>query len=255
MFLVRFFSAQKCKTPIALSGVVSFEIFGLGLRKHFFCLEQCATFEPTNQPTKLPNKQPNDQQITSQKTKQPNIQPTNKTNSTNHTKPKQIKPSQTKTKKERNKPNKSTTQQTNQPTNQPIHPAKQTDSQTNKTKHDRAFLICRRARRQRSQSPILVTVRIDKHFKLYIDWSLSGKSKSSQLASHVMESTSRFLLIAQSAIRKAATLQSSYSRTATTHDCKNMQMKSQHWVAPNCTCRRAFNGKQPQCSNCIILTS
>ena len=34
------------------------------------------------------------------------------------------------------------------------------------------FLICRRARRQRSQSPILVTVRIDKHFKLYIDWSL-----------------------------------------------------------------------------------
>ena len=117
------------------------------------------------------------------------------------------------------------------------------------------FLICRRARRQRSQSPILVTVRIDKHFKLYIDWSLSGKSKSSQLASHVMESTSRFLLIAQSAIRKAATLQSSYSRTATTHDCKNMQMKSQHWVAPNCTCRRAFNCKQPQCSNCIRLTS
>ena len=90
------------------------------------------------------------------------------------------------------------------------------------------FLICRRARRQRSQSPILVTVRIDKHFKLYIDWSLSGKSKNSQLASHVMESTSRFLLIAQSAIRKAATLQSSYSRTATTHNCKNMQMKSQH---------------------------
>ena len=58
------------------------------------------------------------------------------------------------------------------------------------------FLICRRARRQRSQSPILVTVRIDKHFKLYIDWSLSGKSKSSQLASQVMESTSTFLLIA-----------------------------------------------------------
>ena len=29
------------------------------------------------------------------------------------------------------------------------------------------FLICRRARRQRSQSPILVTVRIDKHFGLY----------------------------------------------------------------------------------------
>ena len=54
------------------------------------------------------------------------------------------------------------------------------------------FLICRRARRQRSQSPILVTVRIDKHFKLYIDWSLSGKSKSSQLASQVMESTSTF---------------------------------------------------------------
>ena len=75
------------------------------------------------------------------------------------------------------------------------------------------FLICRRARRQRSQSPILVTVRIDKHFKLYIDWSLSGKSKSSQLASQVMESTSTFLLIAQSAIRKASTVQSSYSRT------------------------------------------
>ena len=29
------------------------------------------------------------------------------------------------------------------------------------------FLICRRARRQRSQSPIIVTVRIDKHFELY----------------------------------------------------------------------------------------
>ena len=40
------------------------------------------------------------------------------------------------------------------------------------------FLICRRARRQRSQSPILVTVRIDKHFKLCIDWSLSGKRSS-----------------------------------------------------------------------------
>ena len=33
------------------------------------------------------------------------------------------------------------------------------------------FLICRRARRQRSQSSILVTVRIDKHFKLYNEWS------------------------------------------------------------------------------------
>ena len=31
----------------------------------------------------------------------------------------------------------------------------------------RFFLICRRARRQRSQSPILVTVRIDKHFGLH----------------------------------------------------------------------------------------
>ena len=54
------------------------------------------------------------------------------------------------------------------------------------------FLICRHARRQRSQSSILVTVRIDKHFKLHIDWSLSGKSKSSQLAFQVMESTSTF---------------------------------------------------------------
>ena len=103
------------------------------------------------------------------------------------------------------------------------------------------FLICRRARRQRLQSPILVTVRIDKHFKLYIDWSLSGKSKSSQLASQVMESTSKFLLIAQSAIRKAATVQSSYSRTATTHDCKNLQIWNQHRVATNGTCRRDFN--------------
>ena len=102
------------------------------------------------------------------------------------------------------------------------------------------FLICRRARRQRSQSPILVTVRIDEHFKLYIDWSLSGKSKSSQLASQVMESTSKFLLIAQSAIKKAATVQSSCSRTATTHDCKNLQ-KWNHRVATNCTCRRDFN--------------
>ena len=29
------------------------------------------------------------------------------------------------------------------------------------------FLICRRARRQRSQSPVLGTLRIDKHFELY----------------------------------------------------------------------------------------
>ena len=78
--------------------------------------------------------------------------------------------------------------------------------------NDFFFLICRRARRQRSQSPILVTVRIDKHFKLYIDWSLSGKSKSSQLASQVMESTSTFFLMAQSAIRRASTVQSSYSK-------------------------------------------
>ena len=33
--------------------------------------------------------------------------------------------------------------------------------------------------------------------------------------------------------RKEATLQSSYSRTAITHDCKNKQMKGQHWVALN----------------------
>ena len=74
------------------------------------------------------------------------------------------------------------------------------------------FLICRRARRQRSQSPIMVTVRIDKHIKLYNEWSLRVKSKSSQLASQVMESTSTFLSIAQSAIRKASAVQSSYSK-------------------------------------------
>ena len=74
------------------------------------------------------------------------------------------------------------------------------------------FLICRRARRQRSQSPILVTVRIDKHIKLYNEWSLRVKSKSSQSASQVMESTSTFLFIAQSDIRKASTVQSSYSK-------------------------------------------
>ena len=32
------------------------------------------------------------------------------------------------------------------------------------------FLICRRARRQRSQSPVLGTLRIDKHFELYNEY-------------------------------------------------------------------------------------
>ena len=109
------------------------------------------------------------------------------------------------------------------------------------------FLICRRAWRQRSQSPIIVTVRIDKHFKLYNDWSLSGKSKSSQLASQVMESTSKILLIAQSAMRIAATVQSSNSKSATTHDCKNLQIWRLLKVATNSTCMRDFTCPQPQC--------
>ena len=81
----------------------------------------------------------------------------------------------------------------------------------------RFFLICRRARRQRSQSPILVTVRIDKHFKLYIDWSLSGKC--SQLASQVMEQSSMFLLTAQSAERKMASFTIQLLNTSITQNC------------------------------------
>ena len=72
------------------------------------------------------------------------------------------------------------------------------------------FLICRRARRQRSQSPDLGTLEIDKHLELY-KLKTKQKTKSSQLASQVMEQSSRFLLTAQSAERKWQTLQSSNS--------------------------------------------
>ena len=83
--------------------------------------------------------------------------------------------------------------------------------------HPSSSLICRRARRQRSQSPIIVTVRIDKHFKLYIDWSLSGKC--SQLASQVMEQSSMFLLTAQSAERKMASFTIQLLNTSITQNC------------------------------------
>ena len=39
------------------------------------------------------------------------------------------------------------------------------------------FLICRRARRQRSQSPVLGTSRIDKHFELYNELKTKRKTK------------------------------------------------------------------------------
>ena len=53
------------------------------------------------------------------------------------------------------------------------------------------FLICRRARRQRSQSPVLGTSRIDKHFELYKKLKmnttrLSETTSCSQLASQVI---------------------------------------------------------------------
>ena len=100
------------------------------------------------------------------------------------------------------------------------------------------FLICRRARRQRSQSPILVTVRIDKHFKLYIDWSLSGKC--SQLASQVMEQSSMFLLTAQSAERKMASFTIQLLNTSITQNCT---CKGRFSIAlrQNGTYRRALN--------------
>ena len=41
----------------------------------------------------------------------------------------------------------------------------------------RFFLICRRARRQRSQSPVLGTSRIDKHFELYNEQKTKRKTK------------------------------------------------------------------------------
>ena len=42
--------------------------------------------------------------------------------------------------------------------------------QQKKERLTRFFLICRRARRQRSQSPDLGTLEIDKHFELYNEY-------------------------------------------------------------------------------------
>ena len=81
------------------------------------------------------------------------------------------------------------------------------------------FLICRRARHQRSQSPVLGTLRINKHFELHNELKLVGKQKSSQLASQVMKPRSRFLLTAQSAERKEASFTIQLLNSITTQGC------------------------------------
>ena len=137
------------------------------------------------------NKSPN-----RQKTKQPNIQPSNQpTKQTQQTTPNQNKSNQAKPKQNKKETNQ-TNQPPNKPTNQPTHPPSQTNRQTDKQNKKRqshrmkttlvettksfkwvykssicqilnepnaalAFcLICRRARRQRSQSPVLGTLKI-----------------------------------------------------------------------------------------------
>ena len=78
------------------------------------------------------------------------------------------------------------------------------------THHPTFFFLQARATSEIAVARLQGPLEIDKHLELY-KLKTKQKTKSSQLASQVMEQSSRFLLTAQSADGKRQALQSSYS--------------------------------------------
>ena len=109
------------------------------------------------------------------------------------------------------------------------------------------FLICRRARRQRSQSPVLGTSRIDKHFELYK--KLKTKRKTKEFPISLSSDGAYEQIPFDSPISKKE--RGKLYNPATQERPSHMIVKTCKWrvsieLRQICTCRRALNCKQPQ---------
>ena len=81
------------------------------------------------------------------------------------------------------------------------------------------FLICRRARRQRSQSPDLGTLRIDKHFELYKKLKTKRKTKEFPISLSSDGAIEQIPFDSQSAERKEANFTIELLNSVITQGC------------------------------------
>ena len=109
------------------------------------------------------------------------------------------------------------------------------------------FLICRRARRQRSQSPVLGTSIIYKYFELYKKLKTKRKTKEFPISLSSDGAYEQFPFDSPISKKERGKLYNPATQERPSH----MIVRTCKWrvsieLRQICTCRRALNCKQPQ---------
>ena len=109
------------------------------------------------------------------------------------------------------------------------------------------FLICRRARRQRSQSPVLETLRIDKHFELYKKLSTKRKTQEFPISLSSDEANEQIPFDSPISKKERGKLYNPATQGRPSHTIvRTCKWRIDIELRQICTCRRSLNCKQPQ---------